>query len=124
MMETLGLITALSVIIEALMENFATNVEAQHKRWLTAAVGIVLCIAYGADILALLGFISTFPYVGGYIGQILTGFLIGRGSNYINDIITRIRTPRFTELHTEMAEFSTVKIEGDKTNVAVDKTPE
>jgi hypothetical protein len=115
-MEALGLITALAVIIEALVENFAKEIDARYKVWITAAVGVALCIAYEADVLAFLGYTATFPY----IGQILTGFLIGRGSNYINDIITRIRSPKVTA---ETIEFANVKVEGDDTNVAVDKQP-
>lgn len=121
-MQAVGLISALAVIIEALIENFAQGVAPKYKVWITAAVGVALCVAYGADVLAFLGYVSNFPYVGGYIGQVLTGFLIGRGSNYINDVVTRIRTPKLTTLYAETVESSTVKVEGDA-NVAVDKTP-
>lgn len=54
-------------------------------RYVAAAVGIGLALAYQVDLLALAGLSSGWPWV----GQIITGILIGRGSNYINDLSDR-----------------------------------
>ena len=54
-------------------------------RYRAAAVGVVLCIAYRVDLLALVGLTSGWPY----IGPALTGLLIGRGANFVNDFVER-----------------------------------
>lgn len=102
--QTMGLITALAVIVEALMENFFQSLSSSYKTWAAAVIGVVLCVAYGADVLSLLGYTSLFS---AYVGQVLTGLLIGRGSNYINDLISRVRMPKMTELRAESLEIHT-----------------
>ena len=54
-------------------------------RYVSALVGILLCIAYRADLLALVGLITTTPLV----GYIITGIVIGRGANYLHDLVGR-----------------------------------
>lgn len=54
-------------------------------RYSAAVVGVGLCLAYAVDILAVIGLAGRVPFV----GEIMTGLLIGRGSNYVNDFIER-----------------------------------
>ena len=54
---------------------------------ITAALGILLCIAFGADLFASFGLISQIPF----LGQSITGILCGGGSNIVYDIVERIR---------------------------------
>jgi hypothetical protein len=54
-------------------------------RYASALVGIGLCLAYRADLLALAGLTSPTPFV----GQILTGLVVGRGANYLHDLVNR-----------------------------------
>ena len=54
-------------------------------RYSAAVIGVVLCIAYTVDILALVGLFSGWPF----IGCVLTGLLIGRGANFVNDFVER-----------------------------------
>jgi len=54
-------------------------------RYSAAGVGLVLCLIYRADLLALLGLTCPVPYAGAAI----TGLLIGRGANYIHDFANR-----------------------------------
>lgn len=58
-------------------------------RWASAIVGVVLCVAYRVDLLAILGLASPVPVV----GCVLTGVLIGRGSNWLNDFSDRWLRP-------------------------------
>lgn len=51
-------------------------------------VGIFLSIATGIDIMALVGLPIAIPYV----GTVLTGILISRGSNFIHDIVSNMNT--------------------------------
>jgi hypothetical protein len=90
-METLGLILFLVVLVEGLVEHFGAPVPSTFKPYLAALLGVALCMAYGADLPAALGFTALFPF----IGQVLTGVMISRGSNYINDLLGRVRGERF-----------------------------
>jgi hypothetical protein len=47
-------------------------------------------VLYDADLLATLGYVALVPYV----GAALTGLMIGRGSNYVNDLISRLHVVR------------------------------
>ncbi len=49
-------------------------------------VALILCIGVRLDILALLGINVTIPF----LGVILTGILISRGSNFIHDLLVKI----------------------------------
>lgn len=49
-------------------------------------LGIIISIVYSFDIPAQFRLKASIPYV----GNIITGFIISRGSNYIYDILSRI----------------------------------
>lgn len=86
-MQSLIIISMLSVIVESLVEYFGAAIPSQHKAFVAALVGVILCIAYNADLLASLGYPAGVPYV----GPALTGLLIGRGSNVFNLLVERLR---------------------------------
>jgi len=48
-------------------------------------VGVGLCWAYRADLLALVGLDARYSL----IGYLVTGLLLGRGANFINDFADR-----------------------------------
>jgi hypothetical protein len=54
-------------------------------RYIAALVGIALCAVYRADLLAMLGLVSPWPWV----GWVVTGFIIGRGANFVHDFASR-----------------------------------
>ena len=54
-------------------------------RYVAALVGVGLCWAYRADLLALVGLDARFSL----IGYLVTGLLLGRGANFINDFADR-----------------------------------
>jgi hypothetical protein len=58
-------------------------------RYFAAALGVVLSVLYKADLLALVGLDSPIPIV----GYILTGLIIGRGSNFVHDFASRWLSP-------------------------------
>ena len=53
---------------------------------LSLTLGIVIAVAYKFDLPKYLNFESHIPYV----GSILTGILLSRGSNYLHDIFTTL----------------------------------
>ena len=82
----------LAVLVEAIVEYFI-SAQDKHQPWLqyvAAVIGVAVCIAYKVDLLASLGVTSTYPFV----GEVITGLIIGRGSNYLSDFMTRVRTPQ------------------------------
>ncbi|HSJ55514.1 MAG TPA: hypothetical protein VLC52_17365 [Anaerolineae bacterium] len=50
-----------------------------------AAIGILLCLAYRADLLQLAGLVCPWPW----IGPVVTGILAGRGANFVHDFASR-----------------------------------
>jgi hypothetical protein len=54
-------------------------------RYTAALVGVLLCIVYQADLLLLFNLNPPWPWV----GYLITGLLIGRGSNFVHDFAAR-----------------------------------
>ena len=52
-----------------------------------AAVSVALCLGSGADLYAPLGV----QFAAGWLGPVLTGIFASRGSNYLSDLIGRLR---------------------------------
>lgn len=61
-----------------------------YLRYISLGFGCALAILYEVDVLATAGLKGISPYV----GYVLTGIIIGRGSNYLNDIITFIKAKK------------------------------
>lgn len=81
-------IVVLAVLVEAVWE--AAKMVWQDGKFsvsmiATLVIGIALAILSGADLCAAVG-IGLPPIV----GQIVTGILISRGSNYLHDLISKI----------------------------------
>ncbi|HSR31214.1 MAG TPA: hypothetical protein VLY63_11670 [Anaerolineae bacterium] len=58
-------------------------------RYVAAIVGVVLCVIYNVDLLEMVGLVSPVPWV----GPIITGFVIGRGANFVHDFASRWIAP-------------------------------
>ena len=54
-------------------------------RLISAGLGMLLCVAYRADLLALAGLTTNAPLV----GSIITGIVVGRGANYLHDLVSQ-----------------------------------
>jgi len=81
-------IVALAFLAESLTEYFfaatlvALGLDSRWLRYVAAAVGVALALAYGVDALRdLLGIAPRLPFV----GEALTGLLLGRGANFVHD---------------------------------------
>lgn len=84
-MEFFGLLF-FAIIIEGIVsyvKTFFVDGKIQWQTMVALALGIVVALAYQVDLLASVGLTSAIPY----IGSVLTGILISRGSNYIFDLI-------------------------------------
>lgn len=87
---TITLAAALAFLTESMTEYLCQPIQAAIKRHLSfdlpmryaaAGVGVALAFAYGLDLLTAAGVPAQHPAV----GVILTGLVIGRGSNYLHD---------------------------------------
>lgn len=83
-------IILMSVIVEGLItyaKTFFIGGKFQWQMLVGIILGVAVALVYNVDIFALLGVVAAVPYV----GAILTGILISRGSNYIFDLIKALQ---------------------------------
>ena len=89
----IAVIIAVAVLIEGLVE-YGKNIanmfyEGDRKTGVTQIVtiiiGIALAFAFNANMFVPLGL-----SVNNYVGMVLTGIVMSRGSNYVSDLITKI----------------------------------
>src|SRR5260221_369596 len=85
-MQSIGLIFVLTILTEGIIEYLGTPIPTRFKPYAAALLSTLVCVLYNADLLAMLGYPALVPYV----GAVLTGLVIGRGSNYVNDLISRL----------------------------------
>lgn len=79
-------IFVLAVLVEAIVEYLGTPIPSQLKPYVAAVLAVAVCIAYRADLPAALGLARV-----DYVGSVLTGLVIGRGSNYLAVLIKRLQ---------------------------------
>lgn len=89
----IAIIIAVAILIEGLVE-YGKNIadmfyggdrKTAITQLVTIAVGIAIAFAFNADMFMPLGLT-----VNHYIGMVLTGIIMSRGSNYVSDLITKI----------------------------------
>lgn len=83
-------IIAVAILIEALVEYGKSIFQMKDKKSVytqitTIIIGIALAFAFNVDAFAEMGMA-----VNHYIGVVLTGIIMSRGSNYASDILKRI----------------------------------
>ena len=82
-------IAAFSILIEGIITYTNQFLIQENFCWqmaLSLALGIIVAVAYKLDLPSYFNLKSDIPYV----GCILTGILLSRGSNYVFDLITKI----------------------------------
>lgn len=82
-------IIILSIITEGVItyvKTFFVECKIQWQMIGALILGVLVGVGYNADLLRLFKLQSTIPY----LGNVLTGILISRGSNYIFDLIDKI----------------------------------
>ena len=90
-MQALAGIILLAVIVEGVITYLFGKSENDSREWikyLSLAFGVAIAIAYQVNIPAMAGLETPFPYV----GYIVSGLVIGRGSNYLNDILGKLKS--------------------------------
>jgi len=79
-----------AIVIEAVIEYFnAIFFKKFNPQYILSIIfGAAFSVLYGLDLLATLGLETAVPYV----GMVLTGILLSRGSNYITHLVKRTST--------------------------------
>ena len=88
-MESLLVIIMVALIAESVWETLKMTWQegkVSVDRIGALVVALILCVGVRLDILALLDINVTIPF----LGVILTGILISRGSNFIHDLLVKI----------------------------------
>ena len=102
-------VVIMSVVTEAIVTYTKTFVVDKKIKWqiIAAAVfSIVICIAYGLDIPQMAGVSTSIPFV----GNVITGILVSRGSNYIYDLLKKFGLYGGKSTDTSNAQDSEVEI--------------
>lgn len=78
----------LAIVVEGIVEHIKQGFPViADKTWaillITWLIGIAGCLVFGIDVFELLHIRAKVPYV----GEIITGMLIARGSNYMYDLV-------------------------------------
>lgn len=97
-MNPLALITALvffASLVEGTIEFFiAQFIKGPALRYTSLALGVVIAIVYRLDVVAVLNQILDLNILAfnPIVNYVVTGIIIGRGANYLNDIVSLIKT--------------------------------
>lgn len=82
----IGAILFFALVIETLAERFAGKwLAGEPMKWLTAGLGIAVCVLFGIDGMKLLQLPA--PIGAPYTGEVLTGLIVGSGSNIVHDLL-------------------------------------
>jgi hypothetical protein len=91
-MEKFVAIIIMAISLEGIVEWVRLAIVDKAVKWQIVATGIggvIVALSYGLDAPAMLGVVGVIPYV----GQVITGISIARGSNYIFDWIGKMSGP-------------------------------
>lgn len=79
----------LATFVEGTVEYFLSDVARlkPYLKYVALVLGVLVALGYKIDIFGAVGLISPVPF----LGAIISGIIIGRGSNYANDLISRLR---------------------------------
>lgn len=94
MISDLLLVIVISIISQSLVEQLKKLIKVKKGWWhginlkvlMAVVVSLTMCLAYGIDLMVLLGF-KSIPYLGAFI----TGILVSGGSVYIHDLIQQLK---------------------------------
>lgn len=79
-----------AILVEAIWENI--KMVYQGGKLLISRIGslvisIIICVIANVDIFPVVGVSMSIPF----IGSILTGIVVSRGANFVNDLFTKLK---------------------------------
>lgn len=87
-MEVFGLLV-MAIVVESIVDiitDVFVNKSVAWQKVLGIVIGVLVAIGFNIDLFAVVGLTATIPY----LGLVMTGLLMSRGANYINDILKKI----------------------------------
>lgn len=81
----------LAVVVEATVsyvQEWFVNKNFNWKQIMAAVLGVIVAVGYNLDLIAMFGMQSVIPY----LGVVLTGLIVSRGSNFIADLLKKVQT--------------------------------
>lgn len=89
----------LAILIESLAEVVKAAISpATLPKWvwflITSIIGMALCVLFGVDLFAALGFVGGSAAV--WISEILTGIAVGAGSGFVHDVLGKLTAAKST----------------------------
>lgn len=90
MMEQFFGIILMAVVIEGIVTYTKEILEDKHFSWqeiVAIILGVLVAIGYDVDLFALFSMTSKIPF----LGQVLTGLLLARGSNYVFELLKKLQ---------------------------------
>jgi hypothetical protein len=110
-----------AILVEALISMTVGDIVTPKwvKKVASIVLGVGVCIVYRVGLIALLGVEGGIPMV----DFILTGVIISRGSNFLNDILTRIKGGNATVTTTVSPSPTVTVTEGDSTTTTTIPNP-
>ena len=89
-MTIISAVLLLAFLVESFTEYLFGQIEKvkPYLKYIALVVGVGAAVAYKIDILGTFGVVAPFPW----IAWIVSGLIMGRGSNFVNDIISALRS--------------------------------
>lgn len=87
----------LAVFVEGTVEYFFSALRSDLLKYVALVIGVAVCVVFNLDLFGAFGLQASVPFV----GAIMTGIIVGRGSNYVNDFVSKFREPRQAVIVTE-----------------------
>jgi hypothetical protein len=78
-------------LVESSIEHFGRSIASAYKPYAALVLAIVLCLGLQLDMVDAIFteiFHRRFDYP--YVGEVVTGLVVSRGSNFVNDVVSRI----------------------------------
>ena len=88
-MSELAVVVVFAILVEAIINITLSEVPVWGwvKKVCAYAVGIVLCVIWKVGVISMIGVAGGVPIA----DYVITGIVISRGSNYLNDLIVKIK---------------------------------
>ena len=90
-MEKFFALIVMAILVEAVITYIGEIRTFKSPLVLSLLLGVTLAVIYKIDLPATLGVVADVPYV----GSVLTGIVMARGSNYLYDLIGRFTDMQF-----------------------------
>lgn len=80
----------IAILVEAIWENLKmiyNKKKLNLNRIGSLVLGMMICVVFRIDIFPIVGLSATIPF----IGSILTGIIVSRGANFVNDLFSKLK---------------------------------